>query len=98
VEKTKEEKKKESEKIKKYIDEKRQEHEKKILDEKELKTTQEKERKDRLEKLNEQIKKVAQQPLPPSLIKKSSASTSVRFEFFFQKNLFLNIVTIKRSN
>ncbi|CAF0725174.1 unnamed protein product [Adineta steineri] len=48
--------------------------EKKLLIEKELKSVQEKERQERLKKLNEQIKKVAQQPLPASLIKKSSAS------------------------
>ncbi|CAF0746161.1 unnamed protein product [Adineta ricciae] len=75
-EKTKEEKKKESEKIQKYIKEKQQEHEKKILNDKELKNAQEKERKERLIKLNEQIKKVAQQPLPASLTKKSSTSNA----------------------
>ena len=79
MEKTKEEKSKDKVKIQKYMEEKRQEHEKQASNEKEVKSTQEKERKDRLKKLNEQIKKVAQQPLPPSLLKKSSASTSVRF-------------------
>jgi len=69
AEKTKEDK----EKIQKYIQEKRHEHEKNISNEKQLKIVQEKERKNKLKKLNEQIKKVAQQPLPPSLIKKSSS-------------------------
>jgi hypothetical protein len=40
---------------------------------------QEKERKDKLKKLNEQIKKVAQQPLPASLIQKS-ASTQLQHQ------------------
>jgi len=66
AEKSKEDK----EKIQKYIQEKRHEHEKNISNEKQLKIVQEKERKNKLKKLNEQIKKVAQQPLPPSLIKK----------------------------
>jgi hypothetical protein len=69
-EKTKEEK----EKIQKYIQEKRHEHEKSLSTEKQSKRLQEKERKDKLKKLNEQIKKVAQQPLPASLIKKSASS------------------------
>jgi hypothetical protein len=67
AEKTKEDK----EKIQKYIQEKRHEHEKNISNEKQLKLIQEKERKNKLKKLNEQIKKVAQQPLPPSLVKKT---------------------------
>jgi hypothetical protein len=70
AEKTKEEK----EKIQKYIQEKRQEHEQTVSNEKQSKIIQEKERKNKLKKLNEQIKKVAQQPLPPSLIKKSTST------------------------
>ncbi len=70
AEKTKEEK----EKIQKYIQEKRQEHEQIVSNEKQSKIIQEKERKNKLKKLNEQIKKVAQQPLPPSLIKKSTST------------------------
>jgi hypothetical protein len=69
-EKTKEEK----EKIQKYIQEKRHEHEQNLSNEKQFKRIQEKERKDKLKKLNEQIKKVAQQPLPASLIKKSAST------------------------
>ncbi len=65
AEKTKEEK----EKIQKYILEKRQEQEKNLSNEKQLRLIQEKERKDKLKKLNEQIKKVAQQTLPSSLLK-----------------------------
>ena len=65
-EKTKEE----LEKIHQYIQEKRREHEHSLTHEKQLKQVQERERKDKLKKLNEQIKKVAQQPLPSALVKK----------------------------
>lgn len=58
------------EKIRQYIEEKRREHEHSVTHEKQLKQVQERERKDKLKKLNEQIKKVAQQPLPPALVKK----------------------------
>jgi hypothetical protein len=70
------------------MQQKRHEHEEKISSEKKLRNVQEKERKDKLKKLNEQIKKVAQIPLPPHLLKKSSASTPVRLEPFLFKNLF----------
>lgn len=74
-EKTKEE----IEKIRKYIQEKRQEHEQILTHEKQLKQVQERERKDKLKKLNEQIKKVAQQPLPPALAQKlASAQVSTK--------------------
>lgn len=70
-EKTKEE----IEKIRKYMLEKRQEHEQNLTHEKQLKQVQERERKDKLKKLNEQIKKVAQQPLPAELTKKLASTT-----------------------
>lgn len=57
---------------------KREEHEKKLQHEKEYGKNQQKERKEKLNKLNEQIKKVAQQPLPPQLITKSSRRNLVR--------------------
>jgi hypothetical protein len=61
------------------MQQKRQEHEEKMLNEKKLKNIQEKERKDKLKKLNEQIKKVAPLPLPSPLLRKLSTSTPVRF-------------------
>ena len=82
VEKTGAEIKQEREKIRQYIEEKRKNEETKITNEKRLKKMQDDERKNKLKQLNEQIKKVSQQPFPPSLIKKPPTPATVRFEEF----------------
>ena len=58
--------------IKKYMDQKRLERDDKRSKEKRSKSEQETQRKAKLKKLDEQIKKVAQQPLPAPLNKHSS--------------------------
>ena len=68
AERTKEQK----EILKKYMDQKQQEHHDKRSKEKRSKSEQQTQRKAKLKKLDEQIKKVAQQPLSATLIKHSS--------------------------
>lgn len=64
--------------LKKYIEQKRHKRDEKLIQDKQLKVKEENQRKDKLKKLDEQIKKVAQQPLPPALIKQSASQKTVR--------------------
>lgn len=58
------------------MQERREKYEKQLLSEKKLKSKEENERKDKLKQLNQQIKVVAQQPLPSSLIKRPLSAVS----------------------
>jgi hypothetical protein len=75
-------------KLQDYIQQKR-EHEEMFSNENRLKDEQERIRRDKLKKLNEQIKETPHQYLPSSSTKRTSAFTPVRFIFFKFSLLFL---------
>jgi hypothetical protein len=74
----------EKKKLQDYIQQKRQQHEEIFSNEKRLKDEQEKNRKDKLKKLNE----TSHQHLPSSLTKRTSAFTPVRC-FFLEIFIFI---------
>jgi hypothetical protein len=78
----------EKRKVQDYIQEKRQQHEEIFSVEKRLKDEQEKVRKDKLKKLNEQLKEVNHQHVTSSLTKRTSAFTPVRLFIFFINFIF----------